>query len=99
MSPQDYRNVLESFKEATGLPEEALLDVRGNHDAFDIPDRYSSNIQWQYMQPDHDVYGSVDKQIKPSSAVYHGDIAVLVSTLHAKVLSNAAHPPSIPIFK
>jgi len=39
MSQQDYRNVLESFKEATGLPEEALLDVRGNHDAFDVPDR------------------------------------------------------------
>ncbi len=44
MSPQDYRNVLESFKEATGLPEEAFLDVRGNHDAFDVPDRYSSNF-------------------------------------------------------
>lgn len=40
---EDYRNILESFKKATGLPEEALLDVRGNHDAFDVPDR---NQDW-----------------------------------------------------
>ena len=45
------------------------------------------------------VYGFVDKQIKPSSAVYHDNMAVLFSSLHAKMLSNAAHPPSIPIFK
>lgn len=90
---------MESFKEATGLPEEALLDVRGNHDAFDVPDRYSSNTNYQYMQPRHGVYVSVDRQSKSSSAVYHDGMTVLVSTLHAKVLCNAAHPLSIPIFK
>ena len=36
---QVYRGVIESFKDAAGLPEEAILDVRGNHDAFDVLDR------------------------------------------------------------
>ncbi len=36
---QMYRSVVDSFKDAAGLPEEAILDVRGNHDAFDVPDR------------------------------------------------------------
>ena len=36
---QMYRSVIESFKDAAGLPEEAILDVRGNHDAFDVLDR------------------------------------------------------------
>ncbi len=49
------------------------------------------------MQPGHDVYGSVDRQIKPSSAVYHDDMAVFVRTLHARVLYTAAHAPSDPI--
>jgi len=98
-SPQDYRNVLESFKEATGLPEEALLDVRGNHDAFDVPDRYSSNIKHHYMQPRHGVYVSVDRQIKPSSAAYHDGMAEFVRTLHARLLYNTAHALSNPIFK
>ena len=40
---QAYRDVLDRFKSAAGLREDAMLDVRGNHDAFDIPDRYSSN--------------------------------------------------------
>ena len=37
---QMYRAVVEDFKDKAGLPEEAILDVRGNHDAFDVPDRY-----------------------------------------------------------
>lgn len=40
---QAYRDVLDRLKSAAGLHEDAMLDVRGNHDAFDIPDRYSSN--------------------------------------------------------
>ncbi len=51
------------------------------------------------MQPCYYVYGFVDRQLKPSSAWYCDDMAVFVSTLHAKVLSNAAHPLSNPILK
>lgn len=36
---QKYRGVVEAFKNASGLPEEAILDVRGNHDSFDVPIR------------------------------------------------------------
>ena len=36
---QMYRAVIDSFKDAAEVPEEAILDVRGNHDAFDVPDR------------------------------------------------------------
>ena len=37
---QDYRiAALESFKANAGLPEKALLDVRGNHDTFNVADR------------------------------------------------------------
>ena len=36
---QTYRAVVEDFKDKAGLPEEAILDVRGNHDAFDVPAR------------------------------------------------------------
>ena len=36
---QMYREVIEDFKDKAGLPEEAIRDVRGNHDAFDVPDR------------------------------------------------------------
>lgn len=32
---QIYRGVIEGFKTASRLPEEAILDVRGNHDSFD----------------------------------------------------------------
>ena len=59
------------------------------------------------MQPHHGVYGSVDRQSKPSSAVYHDDMAVyhddmavyhddmaqFVTTLHARLLSNAPQSP------
>ena len=34
---QMYRTVVDSFKDAAGLPEDAVLDVRGNHDSFDVP--------------------------------------------------------------
>ena len=34
-----YRGVVEAFMNASGLPEEAILDVRGNHDSFDVPVR------------------------------------------------------------
>ena len=36
---QAYRRVLEHVKTATGLPESRLLDVRGNHDTFNVPSR------------------------------------------------------------
>ena len=42
---QAYRDVLDRFKSAAGLHEDAMLDVRGNHDAFDIPDRYSRKFK------------------------------------------------------
>ena len=38
---QAYRRVLEHVKTATGLPESRLLDVRGNHDTFNVPSRCS----------------------------------------------------------
>ena len=34
-----YRSVIEAFKNASGLPEDAILDVRGNHDTFDVLNR------------------------------------------------------------
>ena len=36
---QAYRGAVEAFKEAASLPEDAILDLRGNHDAFDVPIR------------------------------------------------------------
>ena len=36
---QAYRRVLEHVKTVTGLPESRLLDVRGNHDTFNVPSR------------------------------------------------------------
>ena len=36
---QMYRGVIDSFKNASGLSEDAILDVRGNHDFFDVPIR------------------------------------------------------------
>ena len=38
---QAYRRVLEHVKAVTGLPESRLLDVRGNHDTFNVPSRCS----------------------------------------------------------
>lgn len=38
---QAYRGVVEAFKEASGLSEDAILDLRGNHDAFDVPKRWA----------------------------------------------------------
>lgn len=40
-----YRGVLNSFMNATDLPEEALLDVKGNHDSFDVPVSQGSKIR------------------------------------------------------
>eukprot|EP00891_Asterochloris_glomerata_P003733 jgi/Astpho2/3733/Aster-04917 len=34
-----YRRVLEHVTTVTGLPESRLLDVRGNHDTFNVPSR------------------------------------------------------------
>ena len=31
--------MLDAFKKNVGLPEQALLDVRGNHDTFNVADR------------------------------------------------------------
>lgn len=39
MRLQMYRGIIDSFVNASGLPEEAILDVRGNHDSFDVPVR------------------------------------------------------------
>lgn len=36
---QAYRRVLEHVTTVTGLPESRLLDVRGNHDTFNVPSR------------------------------------------------------------
>ena len=38
---QAYRGMVEAFKEASGLSEDAILDLRGNHDAFDVPKRWA----------------------------------------------------------
>ena len=36
---QAYRNVLDDVVATAGLPESAILDVRGNHDVYDVPAR------------------------------------------------------------
>jgi hypothetical protein len=36
---QAYRQVVDKLVQATGLPEDAILDIRGNHDSFDVPSR------------------------------------------------------------
>ena len=40
--PQAYRRALDALV-ASGLPEAALLDLRGNHDAFNMPQRGGPN--------------------------------------------------------
>ena len=42
---QAYRRVLEHVKGATGLPDSRILDVRGNHDTFDVPTRCKALTQ------------------------------------------------------
>ena len=39
---QAYRGAVDAFKEAAALPEDAILDLRGNHDTFDVPIRLAS---------------------------------------------------------
>ena len=34
--PQKYRRALDVITQESGLPESAILDIRGNHDVFDM---------------------------------------------------------------
>lgn len=37
---QKYRRALDIITQESGLPESSILDIRGNHDAFDMGQRY-----------------------------------------------------------
>jgi len=36
---QKYRRALDIITQESGLPESSILDLRGNHDAFDMGER------------------------------------------------------------
>ena len=36
---QEYRQALDTIKQESGLPESSILDIRGNHDVFDMGQR------------------------------------------------------------
>ena len=36
---QSYRELLDHVVSSGGLSEAAILDVRGNHDVYDVPER------------------------------------------------------------
>ena len=37
--PQKYRDALDVITQESGLPESSILDIRGNHDVFDMGQR------------------------------------------------------------
>jgi hypothetical protein len=34
--PQEYAALVDSLVASTGIPRKAIVDIRGNHDAFDV---------------------------------------------------------------
>ena len=37
--PQKYRDALDVITQESGLPQSSILDIRGNHDVFDMGQR------------------------------------------------------------
>ena len=48
LNTQDYQKVWQGLADASGLASEAILDIRGNHDVFDVT-RYHTHGNTCYL--------------------------------------------------